>query len=146
MSMNREQELQHRNDELLMKLTNVVAGYKQLQATIEQQAAKIAELREALKFYADSSHFIQHQDVWESVSGEPMNFLEDENSTATVEDGSIAKHVLASTDSTWLAEHDKEVRRKVLNEAYKEVNCGITHVRWALEIIHRMAEQPESKS
>jgi len=50
---------------------------------------------------------------------------------------------LASTDSTWLAEHDKEVRRKVLNEAYKEVNCGITHVRWALEIIHRMADQPK---
>jgi len=44
MSMNREQELQHRNDELLMKLTNVVVGYKQLQATIEQQAAKIAKL------------------------------------------------------------------------------------------------------
>jgi len=44
MSMNREQELQHRNDELLVKLTNVVDGYKQLQAIIEQQAAKIAKL------------------------------------------------------------------------------------------------------
>ena len=49
MSMNREQELQHRNDELLMKLTNVVAGYKQLQATIEQQAAKIAKLEERIR-------------------------------------------------------------------------------------------------
>jgi len=57
----------------------------------------------------------------------------------------IADEALASTNSTWLAEHDDEVRRKVLEEVYKEVNCGITHVRWALEIIHRMAKQPESK-
>ena len=49
MSMNREQELQHRNDELLMKLTNVVDGYNQLQATIEKQAAKIAELEASEK-------------------------------------------------------------------------------------------------
>jgi len=48
------------------------------------------------------------------------------------------------TDSTWLAEHDAEVRRKVLEEAYKEVDCGITHVRWALEIISRMIEQPDA--
>jgi len=124
MSMNREQELQHRNDELLMKLTNVVDGYNQLQATIEQQAAKIAELREAL---GDAIFFVEHETI---PSREIVQ---------------MANKALASTNSTWLAEHDKEVRRKVLNEAYKEVDCGITHVRWALEIISRMAEQGEPK-
>jgi len=49
--------------------------------------------------------------------------------------------VLSQSSDTWLADHDKEVRRKVLNEAYKEVDCGITHVRWALEIISRMAKE-----
>jgi len=57
MSMNREQELQHRNDELLMKLTNVVDGYNQLQATIEQQAAKIAKLEERIRV-ADAEELV----------------------------------------------------------------------------------------
>jgi len=52
--------------------------------------------------------------------------------------------VLSQSSDTWLADHDKEVRRKVLNEVYKEVDCGITYVRWALEIISRMAEQPDA--
>jgi len=56
-----------------------------------------------------------------------------------------AASILASTNSSnWLAEQKAQWRREVLKEVYKEVNCGITHVRWALEIIHRMAEQPES--
>lgn len=58
----------------------------------EGSALKI--LRDALWFYADKEHFIQHQDVWESVSGEPENFLEDESHTATVEDGTVAKNAL----------------------------------------------------
>ena len=41
MSMNREQELQHRNDELLIKLS-------QCKSIIEQQAAKIAKLEERI--------------------------------------------------------------------------------------------------
>ena len=85
---------------------------KMLESTIAEQKRTILDMeaREkrlalALKFYADGSHFTQHQDVLESVSGEPMNFIEDENNTATVEDGTIAKHALSQTESTseWTA-------------------------------------------
>jgi hypothetical protein len=51
--------------------------------------------REALRFYAEQEHFHMHEpDVWDTVSGEPQNFYEDESHTATVEDGSVAKHAL----------------------------------------------------
>jgi hypothetical protein len=51
--------------------------------------------REALRFYAGKGHFHMHQpDEWDTVSGEPQNFYEDSNNTATVEDGSIAKRAL----------------------------------------------------
>jgi hypothetical protein len=50
---------------------------------------------EALRFYADQCHFTMHQpDAWDTVSGEPINFYEDESNTATVEDGSVAKMAL----------------------------------------------------
>lgn len=59
----------------------------------EGSALKI--LRDALWFYADHSHFILHnEDAWDTVSGEPQNFYEDERNTATVEDGTIAKNAL----------------------------------------------------
>jgi hypothetical protein len=52
-------------------------------------------LLDALKFYADGHHFIRYDaDAWDTVSGEPQNFYEDESSTATVEDGSIARAAL----------------------------------------------------
>ena len=50
------------------------------------------ELLAALEFYAERNHFILHDaNAWETVSGEPQNFQEDEANTATVEDGSVAK-------------------------------------------------------
>lgn len=59
--------------------------------TTPQPAAQ-DKLREALQFYADGLHFTMHdKDAWDTVSGEPQNFWEDENNTATVEDGSIAR-------------------------------------------------------
>ncbi|WP_398498152.1 hypothetical protein [Variovorax sp.] len=52
---------------------------------------------EALTFYAQGHHFIQHDPTaWDTVSGEPQNFFEDEANTATVEDGSIARIALAA--------------------------------------------------
>lgn len=52
-------------------------------------------LREALQFYADGSHFVRHDaGLWDTVSGEPGNFFEDEANSATVEDGSVAKLAL----------------------------------------------------
>ena len=54
------------------------------------------ELLKALTFYAEGSHFIQHDpEAWDTVSGEPQNFREDEANTATVEDGSVARAAIA---------------------------------------------------
>lgn len=53
-------------------------------------------LRQALQFYADGNHFLPvDRDAWDSVSGEPPNFLEDEANTVLVEDGTVAKLALA---------------------------------------------------
>lgn len=99
---------------------------------IEELQARIAMQDEALKFYADGCHFIQHQDVWESVSGEPENFLEDESSTATVEDGSIAKHAISADVVVWQEKRDKEVVAKALEEAIQA--CRDEENRaWALK-------------
>ena len=43
---------------------------QRLNAELSATQAREADLVEALKFYADGCHFIQHQDVWESVKGE----------------------------------------------------------------------------
>lgn len=52
-------------------------------------------LRKALQFYADGHHFnIADEGAWDTVSGEPQNYWCDEEGTATVEDGSIAKLAL----------------------------------------------------
>lgn len=60
---------------------------------------EVARLRQALKFYADGDHFTRHQpEAWDTVSGEPSNFYEDENNTATVEDGSVAKAALEGVE------------------------------------------------
>ena len=54
------------------------------------------ELLAALEFYAERHHFILHDaNAWETVSGEPQNFQEDEANTATVEDGSVAKAAIS---------------------------------------------------
>ncbi|AZV93544.1 hypothetical protein CBF45_07300 [Bordetella sp. J329] len=59
-----------------------------------------ANIIDALKFYADRSHFIVADgDAWDTVSGEPQNLWCDEAGTATVEDGSIARAALAAQAS-----------------------------------------------
>lgn len=64
-----------------------------------QAESTVERLRQALKFYADGDHFIKHQpDAWDTVSGEPANFWEDESNTATVEDGSVAKAALEGVE------------------------------------------------
>lgn len=59
------------------------------------EAAEVARLREALKFYAERDHFAE--DIgsdWDSVSGEPANVLWHEDEAWFVEDGSIARTAL----------------------------------------------------
>lgn len=75
------------------------------EAAAEQHPAPgVAGLVEALKFYADGDHLMfSDKDAWDTVTGEPPNLLCDEAGTATVEDGSIARHALAA-----LASHHKQ--------------------------------------
>jgi hypothetical protein len=57
---------------------------------------EIANLRAALKWYADGKHFSKADpDAWDTVSDEPQNWWCDEAGTAMVEDGSLAAMVLA---------------------------------------------------
>lgn len=72
-----------------------------LAAEIESLRARLAEaaqteerLRRGLQFYADGSHYEFGDPAdWDSVSGEPSNFLCDEHGS-TIEDGSVAKRIL----------------------------------------------------
>lgn len=59
-------------------------------------ATEVENLRKALQFYADKDHFtIADDGAWDTVSGEPQNYWCDEEGTATVEDGTIARLALA---------------------------------------------------
>ena len=63
------------------------------------QGDEVQRLREVLEFYARGDHLLlADPDAWDTCSGEPMNWLHDEEGTASVEDGSLAKAaLLAST-------------------------------------------------
>lgn len=66
---------------------------------VSRLRANVSTARGWLQYYADGSHFIQHDPTaWDTVSGEPENFQEDEAATATVEDGSMAKLALMQMD------------------------------------------------
>jgi len=67
-----------------------------LLARVEAAEKNAGRLRRGLDFYAQQSHFL-FDDGWDTVSGEPQNFWCDEYG-ATVEDGTIAKLVLAGWD------------------------------------------------
>ena len=108
--------------------------FDELQATIEQQAAKIAELREAC-IAAESAFITQVDADYNNVVHAAVLKL---------------KQVLISTESNWLDEHDAKVRREVLltasAELYRSVEWDQVEHRWLAdwERVRRMAEQPES--
>jgi hypothetical protein len=59
------------------------------------QSAELAAALDALRFYAEGQHFVLHDaDVFDTVSGEPQNWQEDESNTIMFEDGSVAKLAL----------------------------------------------------
>lgn len=75
------------------------AETKSHREALAQHRAALEKMQEALEFYAGGSHFTMHDpDAWDTVSGEPQNFYEDENNTATVEDGSIAKAAITEAE------------------------------------------------
>lgn len=62
---------------------------------IKALESQLAIARDTLRYYAEGHHFTLHEPTaWDTVSGEPANFQEDEACTATVEDGSVAKMAL----------------------------------------------------
>jgi hypothetical protein len=82
------------------KALGVMEAANNMLERITKLEVECDRLRNALKFYADGNHFIVHDEsAWDTVSGEPSNFYEDEANTATVEDGSIAKAALAERDA-----------------------------------------------
>ncbi|WP_137917120.1 hypothetical protein [Hydrogenophaga sp. 2FB] len=96
-----EEEAKAAHDELIAVAGRLTAllGVKVEEASLVTAGAENedSEMRQALRFYAEGNHFIPvNPDDWESVSGEPGNFLEDEAHTATVEDGTVAKRALAA--------------------------------------------------
>lgn len=64
-------------------------------AALTAAQARIQQLEEALKFYADGEHYHFESDNWDSVSGEPQNILWHSEEPDFIEDGSIAKAALA---------------------------------------------------
>jgi hypothetical protein len=72
---------------------------------LEEGANEIVRLRAGLKFYADGGHMLLGDpEAWDTVSGEPQNWYCDEEGTATIEDGTIAKQVLVGHDLKWDAQ------------------------------------------
>lgn len=78
-------------------------------ASIASERAEVGRLKAALKWYADGNHFVLDDD-WDTVSGEPQNWLMGPES-GMVEDGGIARTVL---DGGHMVEGDDEVIAEAL--------------------------------
>lgn len=121
-----------------MTAKHIQEAWDKLRQERDEMAAQVKVMREALKFYADGDHFIiADENAWDTVSGEPQNLLEDEANTATVEDGSIAKHALALPNTTAAILRQRDAM--TLREAAAKFTHGF---RFELE---RMADELEEQ-
>ena len=87
---------------------------------INTLAAEVEALRVALRFYATGEHFhIDPDEEWDSVSGEPENWLcsDRENSTTMLENGTVARMVLQGKAIDWTADGEDCTPSIVQNEA-----------------------------
>lgn len=88
----RVRESLHRDDEL------VDQGAHALKAALDE----IALLRTALRFYARAEHYhLDATEEFDTVSGEPQNWLCSGCSETMVEDGQVAKFALEGTAVNW---------------------------------------------
>lgn len=85
----------------------------------------------ALRFYADSLHVILSDGfAWDTVSGEPQNFICDEAGTATIETGLIAATALkeglklVASEDTLRAQFEEAVYGKYFLSTVQKVNNG----------------------
>lgn len=101
-----------------------------IEAMLAERQTEQSVLVEALKFYADSEHFILvNEDAWDTVSGEPLNFLHHDDgfgeSEGCVEDGSIARAALASYRAAQPAKFRLDDRvRKTGRSAWQGIVVG----------------------
>ena len=87
---------------------------------VERLRADAEALRVALRFYATGEHFhIDPDEDWDSVSGEPENWLcsDRENSTTMLENGTVARMVLQGKAIDWTADGEDCTPSIVPNEA-----------------------------
>jgi hypothetical protein len=99
----------------------MVAEIAELRAAAAVTAcqARIANLEDALRYYAQGQHFsVIDSSAWDTCSGEPTNFQFDDAGTAMVEDGSIAKMVLAGAP---MPQDDEEISIAASTEMAPEV-------------------------
>lgn len=88
------ERLRAESEERLQNCAALIAENEQLRKNADR-------MREALTFYAQGEHFHFDRAAWDTVSGEPQNYWCDEEGTATVEDGTIAKLAIdAATKGT----------------------------------------------
>lgn len=78
----------------------------ELADALGQKDAEIEQLRKGLQFYALAHHMGFDNEaglLWEDVSGEPPNWLQriDSDHYEMIEDGTVAKMVLAGEAVTW---------------------------------------------
>ncbi|NVZ62032.1 hypothetical protein HX867_08055 [Pseudomonas gingeri] len=80
------------------------AGTTEVWLLLEAAQQRIAELealqakqQEALKFYAERSHYHFESGNWDTVSGEPLNILWNGDEPDFIEDGSVARAVLSAS-------------------------------------------------
>ena len=75
------------------------ATYTELvdRAHVARLHAEVAQLRSALKFYADREHYHFESGNWDTVSGEPLNILWHGEEPDFIEDGTVARTALAGT-------------------------------------------------
>lgn len=88
--MGREQK----NDAIAYKAA--IERQDELRADRDTLKARCEALEAALKFYADREHYHFESGNWDTVSGEPLNILWCGDEPDFVEDGSVARAVLAA--------------------------------------------------
>lgn len=95
----RVSETLHRDDELIDQ------GAHALKAALDE----IALLRTALRFYARGQHYhLDDTEEFDTVSGEPQNWLCSGCSETMVENGRVAKSALEGTPCHWIDGDDDE--------------------------------------
>ena len=79
-------------------VTSLQESNDALAARLADAAQTEARLRRGLQFYADGCHCeLGDPTDWDSVSGEPSNFLCDEHGSM-IEDGTVAQRILEGYD------------------------------------------------